>query len=374
MTARLWARADVETRMTKLKEVPSVFRTRFLRSLANLIIIFAITIILSELSLAVYNRFSPSFIFYDSSYNRFRGKPSARNYDFRLNSMGFKDVEFTVEKEGKYRIVAIGDSFAFGVVPYQYNFLTVLEQRISTDRPDVEIYNMGIPEIGPRDYVSILVKEGLRFKPDLLLLCFYVGNDFTASEIPIRKLYNYSHVVSLLRYVFAIRPVYQQRDFGEMSYDDDGPTFPYEKFLEIERKEAGIYRSDYGKFGRLVFDSMRYLKEMDRICTKNDIEYVVIILPDGAQVSSSLQSDIIRTSPYSVEVQWDFSKPNRALAGKLEDSGISHLDLYESFLSVSKEKRLYKPNDTHWNIAGNELAAVEIEQYLDSTTLRSVTD
>lgn len=361
--------------MTKLKEVPSVFRNRFLTSLANLIIIFAITFILSELSLGLYNRFSPSFIFYDSSYNRFRGRPSAKNYDFRLNSMGFKDVEFTVEKEGKYRIVAIGDSFAFGVVPYQYNFLTVLEQRISTDRPNVEIYNLGIPETGPRDYVSILVNEGLRFKPDLVLLCFYVGNDFTASEIPIRKLHDYSHVVSLLRYVFAIRPVYQQRvHFNDMSYDDEGETFSYERFLEIERKEAGIYRSDYGKFRRLLYDSMRYLKEMDRICAKNNIKYAVIIVPDGLQVRNSLQSDIIQTSPHSDGVQWDFSKPNRALAGALNNSGISHLDLCESFLSASKGKKLYKPNDTHWNIAGNELAAVEIEKYLDSTTFRSVTD
>ena len=60
----------------------------------------------------------PPYIFYENSYSRFRGKPLADDYDFRLNSMGFKDLEPKKEKESNvYRILALGDSFVFEVVP-----------------------------------------------------------------------------------------------------------------------------------------------------------------------------------------------------------------------------------------------------------------
>jgi hypothetical protein len=40
------------------------------------------------------------------------------------------------------------------------------------------------------------------------------------------------------------------------------------------------------------------------------------------------------------------------------------LDLLDGFASASTRVSLYKPNDTHWNIAGNKLAAEIIENSL----------
>jgi len=40
------------------------------------------------------------------------------------------------------------------------------------------------------------------------------------------------------------------------------------------------------------------------------------------------------------------------------------LDLLPSFVAASKTTRLYKPNDTHWNIAGNSFAAELISRHL----------
>jgi hypothetical protein len=36
------------------------------------------------------------------------------------------------------------------------------------------------------------------------------------------------------------------------------------------------------------------------------------------------------------------------------------VDLLPAFRSAARTTRLYKPRDTHWNIAGNRLAAREI--------------
>jgi hypothetical protein len=76
-----------------------------------------LTFALMEGSLRLYH-YSPVFIFPDNSENRFRGKPFVSNFGFTLNSRGFHDTEFQPEKlPGSIRIVTIGDSFVFGVVP-----------------------------------------------------------------------------------------------------------------------------------------------------------------------------------------------------------------------------------------------------------------
>ena len=179
--------------MTALKGILRVGR--------DVLIIVLITVALGEVSLRIYNSIDPLPIFYSDSYNRFRGKPFAPDYNtFHLNSRGFKDLEFSTRKAtGTIRILGIGDSFAFGVVPYEYNYLTLVEQNLKKSGHNVELINMGIPSIGPREYLSLLVHEGFALEPDRVLLSFFIGNDFEESRR--RKLISYSYVASLITYV-----------------------------------------------------------------------------------------------------------------------------------------------------------------------------
>jgi len=57
------------------------------------------------------------------------------------------------------------------------------------------------------------------------------------------------------------------------------------------------------------------------------------------------------------EAGFDFVAPNRRLAEDLRSQGIRYLDLLGPFREAGRRARLYKPRDTHWNIAGNRLAA-----------------
>jgi len=60
---------------------------------------------MGEIALRVYDHYVPSFIFYSGSYDRFRGKPFANDWDFKLNSQGFKDEEFSEKKENLFNTV-----------------------------------------------------------------------------------------------------------------------------------------------------------------------------------------------------------------------------------------------------------------------------
>jgi hypothetical protein len=134
------------------------------RVLLRVLVIVLISFVTAEVGLRIYNHFDPLPIFYDHSYKRFRGKPFAQTPGFRLNSKGFKDVEYQKEKkDGAFRILGIGDSFAYGVVPYENNYLTLVEEKLKQQGANVELINMGIPAIGPRECLSLFVNEGLSY-------------------------------------------------------------------------------------------------------------------------------------------------------------------------------------------------------------------
>ena len=209
--------------MTALKGILRVGR--------DVLIIVLITVALGEVGLRIYNSIDPLPIFYSESYNRFRGKPFAPDWNFHLNSRGFKDVEFSTRKAaGTIRILGIGDSFAFGVVPYEYNYLTLVEQYLKQSGHNVELINMGIPSIGPREYLSLLVHEGFALEPDRVLLSFFIGNDFEESRR--RKLISYSYVASLITYVLERWSKFEgQSSHGDGdTYDDNAPNI-HRRFL-----------------------------------------------------------------------------------------------------------------------------------------------
>src|SRR5262245_14787688 len=211
--------------MEKAKTLKTL-RLIFLEILAVSIVSF----LAAEIALRTYDRFNPSFVFYSTSYNRFRGKPFTDDWNFKLNSLGFKDKEFSAKKEDVYRILGIGDSFSFGVVPYENNYLTLIESQLQKEHPKLEVFNMGIPSTGPKEYLSLLVAEGLAFKPEMVLLSFFVGNDFAESKG--RKRYEYSYVASLLHYVFTLRPSYEGITyFGTGNYCDSAEKLPCKKFV-----------------------------------------------------------------------------------------------------------------------------------------------
>ncbi len=45
------------------------------------LIIFLITFGMTEATFRIYSLINPTFIFYDSSYNRYRGKPFSFNFE-----------------------------------------------------------------------------------------------------------------------------------------------------------------------------------------------------------------------------------------------------------------------------------------------------
>src|SRR5215475_14221784 len=339
---------------------------KFLSVGRDVLIVALITIALGELGLRIYNYIDPLPIFYSESYNRWRGKPFAPEYNtFHLNSRGFNDVEFDTRKAaGTTRIVGIGDSFAFGVVPYEYNYLTLVEQNLKESGHNVELINMGIPSIGPRDYLSLLVHEGFALEPNRVLLSFFIGNDFEGQR---RNLASYSYVASLITYVLARWSKFDEQFApSNASYNDDAPTFTDDAYLKIELQRSTIFLHDNRKFEDDFASTLFYISEIKRLCDNRNIGLTFVLIPDETQIIAASRLAQASSKFPQAPASFDFTLPNRLLRAKLDELKIDYIDLMAEFSAHSLNERLYRPNDSHWNIPGNRLAARLILDHLSA--------
>ena len=336
------------------------------RTAASIIVVLLLSLSAGELTVRIVHFFHPLFIFYDDSYNRFRGRPFSSDFDFKLNSQGFKDTEFSGKKKGIFRIAAIGDSFAFGIVPYRYNYLTLLESRLQDQGFDAEVCNMGIPSTGPGDYLSILGQEALQLQPDMVLLSFFIGNDMTEG-VRGKKWYEYSYVASLFRYLVVIRNKYEGRVVhNAATYCDSCPTFDEPAYLDVEKERSAVYLTEQVDVLPQIDQVLAPVEEMRNICKEQGIPFAVVIIPDEVQVNKELQQKV-RAALAVQDSGWNTTLPNEQLAAELQNKGIAFLDLLPFFAEKAKTERLYRLRDSHWNIAGNQLAADIIQEYISNT-------
>jgi hypothetical protein len=120
----------------------------------------------------------------------------------------------------------------------------------------------------PRDYLSILVKEGLAFKPDLVLVGFFVGNDF---ETPRPKPYEYSYVATLVNALWRVTrsqaPAVAEAG-AAATYNDTEPSLSRDRFLEIEVDRAWVYEKNAGRLTAAIRNVTADIRQMRDITSE----------------------------------------------------------------------------------------------------------
>jgi hypothetical protein len=108
-------------------------------------------------------------------------KDDKHDIRFHINSWGHvSDHEYPLKKPGdEYRIVVVGDSFAAGVT-CKVRWPAVLEQRLQASREwlahvggkRTRVINVARDGIGLVQFDKVLVGDGLRFDPDMVIVSF----------------------------------------------------------------------------------------------------------------------------------------------------------------------------------------------------------
>ena len=104
----------------------------------------------------------------------------------RLNRQGFHDSQDFIappENEARHRILALGDSFTFGMsADAGQSFIEILEAR----NPQALVWNTGIPGTGTHQAVASFKHFAPQLRPQLTILGFYM-NDFGDNLLPIER-------------------------------------------------------------------------------------------------------------------------------------------------------------------------------------------
>ncbi len=329
-------------------------------------------------------------------------KPGQLVNGFYANSKGFLTEELAYKKtEGKYRIVALGDSFGVGVVPYEHQYLRLLANDLSNSwNNNVELINLSVSSIGPKIYRDIFFLEGQKYQPDLVLISFFVGNDFIDDQAIFeyhpnlkakndnlstekKQIFN-SKIAQLIKGLVdnrrlqnASARIVDKDTRGDIlgTYTGEGKDQYNPEDQTLGKKTYEMILNDkLGQEFNISVDSLSRKNKYDPIAINNikeikqqsmsiGAETIVIIIPDELQLNDSLWNEgVARTGidPHYL----DRRSPQLRLIEALEKENIKYIDLLSEMSSSSDSANFYQPADTHFNIKGNAEAARIISSYL----------
>src|SRR5262245_3154873 len=101
----------------------------------------------------------------------------------KINSLGFRDLERTVNKpQGVYRVAVLGDSLTEArQVDMDKMYTSLTEKELNRGHccgeGGVEVLNFGVPGYGTCQELLLLRERVWKFSPDMIVLQVYTGND-----------------------------------------------------------------------------------------------------------------------------------------------------------------------------------------------------
>lgn len=95
---------------------------------------------------------------------------------YKINSKGLRDAEYSYDKaKGEFRIVCLGDSITFGWgVNANQRFTDLLKSYFT----NISVINMAVQGYGIDQELLFLIREGVRYHPDLILI-YVISDDAT---------------------------------------------------------------------------------------------------------------------------------------------------------------------------------------------------
>lgn len=315
-----------------------------------------------------------------------------------FNSRGLREREIPYENPtGARRVLVLGDSFVQGSeVPVDATFTRQVESLLNqrSDRA-TQVINAGVAGFGTGQEYLFLKHDVGQYKPDLVVLVFYIGNDVTNNS-------------------YRLRGSPNGRDKPYFVLDSHGNLRPL-TFTARERSQEGWQEKlrresllfgvlDTGVFSKTQWSGADESDEPDRptqillryefpvysdhpTSTWNDAWDVTEALLDAARDEAARNSArfLLVSAPSKWEIYprewedfralhklssdgWDLDRPGRLLAAIAERHNIAYLDLRPALREAAASgPRLFYQQDLHWTAAGHEVVARALLDHLRDT-------
>lgn len=363
----------------------SIGAKRFVANLALLMAAVVFSLLLFEIYLRVFHpqHALGGQVYFDNKIGVFRFLPSREfrikypefEYILKTNSKCLRDYEYPYEKsKDTLRILVLGDSFTFGHgVEFKDAFVKQLEAAFKNKIPSksIEVINMGMIEYGTSDCYKMLVSEGRKYKPDLVIYAFFLNdlNDafrklYKPQKIDsphsrrnissgsgtgvsrgkkniFEKTYTYHFLLSSFKKISTVRNFLYLSGLSK----HNGPLY----YLQPYIKHA--YTPDTKRTFGICFD---YIDRMASYCKDINSEFSLIYIPDYFQSYYQTYPD---NDKYIYEAQYDIDKPQTLLKKFCAGRRIGYIDSTPFLRQEALAKRLYYDSDQHFTKDGHAVIA-----------------
>jgi SGNH hydrolase-like domain, acetyltransferase AlgX len=324
----------------------------------------------------------------------------------RINSRGYRGREYPWDAASGFRILALGDSFAFGFGVQEDDTYLARMERALADR-HVEVINAGLAGMGPDNEARLLAADGPGLRPDLVLVAFFVGNDLIDALTGIARTVLRDGAPALPegfleKWYRPLRPGTLLPQPLARSSRSLGLPIPFKDALQrhshayrflsgrvarllaaSQGARAGGAPMEFNPFQQEAFCLRSYPPELEQAwtrakaalvqmkawCDAHDARLALVVIPTEAQVDPDRWA-AVRQRYRLKEEDFDLEKPQRILAAFATENGIPLIDLLPALRAASDAGGpLYFRTDIHWTSRGHAVAADEILRQLGALGL-----
>jgi len=307
-----------------------------------------------------------------------------------INNAGMRDKERHVAKtSGEKRIAVLGDSFTTGMdVDDKAVFTQIMENNLFKN---IEVLNFGVNGYGPTQEYLLLKLRALSYKPDVVVMVIYMGNDFDDIIGLSDWIDGYKRPQAVLNKQGKIDltnipvPRTEGRYLRKKEQVCDLPQSHLVNFLDkylhelkknkyaIENmpSELRICKKNPDEQTIGAFNLMQgIINETNWLCKRNGTRFVVVAAPTIIQVYNNVfWPKIVKKYNLNTDT-YDLETPDKVLAKICDTLNIPYLDLTASLKEAAKKgEDVYYYDNQHWNRKGHQLVAEAISEFMKGNNL-----
>jgi len=324
-------------------------------------------------------RFKPGASFTYVGYRP--GSPVEFRTPVTLNRLAFHDLDYAEERPapGTYRVLVLGDSYVAAMeVGVRETFHKLLEARLRAEDPlgrgSYEVIAFGQGNRAQKAELAWLRELGPRYRPDLVLLVFFTGNDIMENS---REIYERAGRYALLyqRVVSPRKLAFYDRAFALKwsrlnGFVADRLTTFYAAHLdwfdpevtrgELAGPDAGVYHVPPAPEWLAAWrETADLLGEIRAEAERQGARFAMAVI-SGPQTIAEASQERLRAGGGEGT---DLLQPERWVLGWCRESGTPCLSLGERFRAAGP-KRVFWRYDAHLTPFGHRVAADALYPFL----------
>lgn len=295
---------------------------------------------------------------------------------FKINSHGFRDYEYNLEKpNNKFRIAIVGDSYTFGWrLEFNETFTKLLEKRLNDNLPNLnyEVFNFGNPGYNTILEANLLEEKILDYNPNLIIIAYtpgdpecywdfcseelkkYTSKSYESRDLPITK-------EGLQKYLLKIKFLsFTYKKYENLLYNLGIKDYSDSIIVKLHEKDSPTWHS--------VQDSFKRIAEMTK---EKNVPVILVIFPElDLMIKPKLHFGFsIKKSNYDSYNKYPLNNIQKQIKDEGLLNGFEVLDITPYFEGIDPFSLMVIPEvteegDGHPNAKGNEIIAAVIYDYI----------